>query len=1279
MQMCRGVLLVLDRDGTPFNRIWCCFEQSIAIEHREDGQLRHRLLLDVGATAAEDTAHVLTDGLAGAETRMIGIVGLHRKSVRERGFPFELLEEGLTVNIEEANATQPMDKVRILNSIAFPRLETCKLDQPVAPEKHDNFRLVDQALASHFALASWYNCIWLNKRTERLATALRTDVSRKLVQLSFTGCQHFSDPELESLVLNLPSELRVLRLDLGFTGLETLDCFASADLRFLVQLKLRFTGSPSLRNIAGLSAALQKWSLTHLELWFMNLPRLEQLGSLSTALLSLRLQELIFDLNGCPQISEDARIQLHEAIKGSSLRRSEAWVNIEGLSRETWLRSQTTLRTICALLLAQCPRVPIWRLRHRRNCRTNALAATRLGRSASDQSDTADTEDEPREEQADAARPFPCSHPGCTSFHGAEDGYCEKHRSLKVCKHMLGLLNTLRQYVELGLLILTQAVAEVESRWLLILIILSLCPVAAYSLEQSTGSSAAEISVVAVPLAVISIAYTTARLNQMQELTKELEVQAESVYAMHLGRDMSLLFGEGQDILQHVGSLKDHFLEARKRFDKFQQEVCLPLRDFLNDQGPATEGLKPMLRPVQAVRHRDLRRLLDLLYCHVTFDGLESMARAWQFLRARVQNEVGGVEVVSVRDSFAVLETGHRCAQIVVGIDGYFATVFFYEESLSELEKQLDDVHRLAKHLRLANLPTQIHDVAGLPLRSWPVGVAVGCLRAVSLLAAIYLGAQYFIRYCPAPFRATLAPSLKAGLALKEVDTDGQAEGWWLSIAFALPYLALTIVLILDLRRCGSTQHRKWKPTQVLYETYFGIEGKFYSIKVAGLQLLTVMLQALGKLQLLGGIVSFAAHARADADAFQSCFWVFVGLLCLNSIYPSMLLFFDWKWMRLGAAMMDAVLDIAYTLTYLVLTLLAISELSLDQQVAGNFGDEAAVNFEARLDPAFVFPVDCLGYVAVYYSVAHVCTVCRALERADLTPMHNFTSLSRVRSANLFGQRRWRATFKALYSPSLLLVMIFLLISSESYPSHPQSTCFPCRCIGLPNGTQQLESCGLIRVLRFKDVSLSDRNISSVAEKAFDSAGCLQRLSLSGNPLGGLPKVFASLTCLQLLDLGRTQLQSLEPDTFNGLSSLRILSLSQNQLEELPEELLQPIPLLKQLLLGGKSDASGSRLIMGNPLKSLPHKLLQHSPSLRVLDVSETDLTALPMFAKNPFLHTLDARQCRLRELPAATFAGLSMLQKLDLSSNSLSELPAGVLCRPQQAAETGSVIQLAE
>ena len=33
MQLCQGVLLVLDMLCTPFTRIWCCFEESIAAEH----------------------------------------------------------------------------------------------------------------------------------------------------------------------------------------------------------------------------------------------------------------------------------------------------------------------------------------------------------------------------------------------------------------------------------------------------------------------------------------------------------------------------------------------------------------------------------------------------------------------------------------------------------------------------------------------------------------------------------------------------------------------------------------------------------------------------------------------------------------------------------------------------------------------------------------------------------------------------------------------------------------------------------------------------------------------------------------------------------------------------------------------------------------------------------------------------------------------------------------------------------------------------------------------
>ena len=151
------------------------------------------------------------------------------------------------------------------------------------------------------------------------------------------------------------------------------------------------------------------------------------------------------------------------------------------------------------------------------------------------------------------------------------------------------------------------------------------------------------------------------------------------------------------------------------------------------------------------------------------------------------------------------------------------------------------------------------------------------------------------------------------------------------------------------------------------------------------LQIFTVMLQALGKFQILGGIVSFALHsARKHAHAFEGCFWAFVGFLFLNSVYPSILLAFpSVKWVRVSAAMMDAALDVAYTSTYLIITVLAIYELQLDQTISGNFGDEASVKFQAELDPAFAFPSDFLGFFAVYYSLAHVCTICRALERSS--------------------------------------------------------------------------------------------------------------------------------------------------------------------------------------------------------------------------------------------------------------------------------------------------------
>ena len=88
LQECRGIILVLDEDATPFRRAWCMFEESVAIEQQQALSLQaERLLLDVGASDASGNAHLITDGLAGQELDMLPVLAWHSKARREALFP----------------------------------------------------------------------------------------------------------------------------------------------------------------------------------------------------------------------------------------------------------------------------------------------------------------------------------------------------------------------------------------------------------------------------------------------------------------------------------------------------------------------------------------------------------------------------------------------------------------------------------------------------------------------------------------------------------------------------------------------------------------------------------------------------------------------------------------------------------------------------------------------------------------------------------------------------------------------------------------------------------------------------------------------------------------------------------------------------------------------------------------------------------------------------------------------------------------------------------------
>ena len=263
----------------------------------------NNFLLDVAATDAVNEAHVITDGLAGAESRILPLLGLLCKSKREQSFPMAVLEKGLAVDIATAQASIEQDRTRILNSIAFPRARTVALNSNF-PTGHRNYDIVNKALASHFAMASIHNSYSQGDDPSRLLQALQSDEERTKVQLSLTGCQFFDERHFYNLLDHMPGRLQSLRLDLGYTGLECLDLGdTSLSLKTLV---LRFTGK--LRSVSGLFA-LTGPSLRHLELWFSNLPELEdiQFDCGGKELSKLHLQQLVLYVHDCPLVPQASK------------------------------------------------------------------------------------------------------------------------------------------------------------------------------------------------------------------------------------------------------------------------------------------------------------------------------------------------------------------------------------------------------------------------------------------------------------------------------------------------------------------------------------------------------------------------------------------------------------------------------------------------------------------------------------------------------------------------------------------------------------------------------------------------------------------------------------------------------------------------------------------------------------------------------------------------------------------------------------------------------------
>lgn len=320
-----GMLLVVDDQNACFTRGWCVLDLALVVASRHSAKA---CLLDVG-TALDGHSSILTGGLAGRELQMAPLRGMYLKASREAGFPTHHLRAALALDITcRAACTHQSDKNMILNWIAFPKAskKARRTMRDLAPPlHHPNYDRVNRAIGSHFALACWYAAEKDNDENARqeYARILQADGDREVVELSFTGCSLFSDQQLHNLITHLPPALRVLRLDLAFTGLYTLHCLeALREMTTLVKLSLSFTGSRNLCNIDGLGLGLQGMpQLRELELCFLKLLQLVDISALVLALPCLNLSQLDLTVDSCPRLMPSSVLEIEKVAQRLKWRR----------------------------------------------------------------------------------------------------------------------------------------------------------------------------------------------------------------------------------------------------------------------------------------------------------------------------------------------------------------------------------------------------------------------------------------------------------------------------------------------------------------------------------------------------------------------------------------------------------------------------------------------------------------------------------------------------------------------------------------------------------------------------------------------------------------------------------------------------------------------------------------------------------------------------------------------------------------------------------------------